>query len=97
MDLKQKLKELQSKVEGLKESIANEEATKNAFAMPFIQALGYDIFNPMEVVPEFTADIGTKKGEKVDYAIMKNNQPVIIIECKHWKEKLDWHNSQLYR
>lgn len=56
MDLKQKLKELQSKVEDSKESITNEEATKNAFVMPFIRSLGYDIFNPVEVVPEFTAE-----------------------------------------
>ena len=65
--------------------------------MPFISALGYDVFNPLEVVPEFTADIGLKKGEKVDYCILKDGEPIIIIECKHWKEKLDTHKSQLHR
>jgi hypothetical protein len=65
--------------------------------MPFIQALGYDIFNPLEVIPEFTADIGIKKGEKVDYAIMKDGHPIILIECKWWGENLDVHNSQLFR
>ena len=50
--------------------------------MPFIQALGYNVFNPMEVVPEFTADIGTKKHEKVDYAIMQDGNPIILIEVK---------------
>jgi hypothetical protein len=59
--------------------------------------LGYDTFNPTEVVPEFTADIGLKKGEKVDYAIFQNGQPIIIIECKNWKQKLNAHNSQLFR
>lgn len=56
--------------------------------------LGYDVFNPLEVIPEFVADIGIKKGEKVDYAIMKNDKLVILVECKHWSEKLDPHNSQ---
>ena len=65
--------------------------------MPFIKALGYDVFNPMEVVPEYIADIGIKKGEKVDYAIMKDNQPTILVECKHWGESLNPHNSQLFR
>lgn len=50
--------------------------------LPFLKILGYDIFNPFEFVPEFTADTGTKKGEKVDYAIMKNGEPVMIIEVK---------------
>jgi hypothetical protein len=65
--------------------------------MPFINALGYDIFNPEEVVPEFVADLGIKKGEKVDYAIFKNKLPIILIECKHWKENLDIHSTQLFR
>ncbi|MBB4807329.1 hypothetical protein HNP38_002633 [Chryseobacterium defluvii] len=97
MDLKLKLEQLQQKVVGLKEQINTEEATKNAFVMPFIQILGYDIFNPTEVIPEHICDIGTKKGEKVDYVIKKNDEPILIIECKHWKESADAHNSQLHR
>lgn len=65
--------------------------------MPFIQILGYDIFNPTEVIPEFICDIGTKKGEKIDYVIKKDGVPILIIECKHWKENVDAHNSQLHR
>ena len=57
-----------------------EEATKNALIMPFIAALGYDVFKPKEVVPEFVADHGTKKGEKVDYAIMQNNEVTDIYQ-----------------
>lgn len=64
MDLKIKLEQLQQKVIALKDQIATEEATKNAFVMPFIQILGYDIFNPTEVVPEHICDIGTKKRGK---------------------------------
>lgn len=97
MDLKLKLEQLHQKVIGLKDQINTEEATKNAFVMPFIQILGYDIFNPTEVIPEHICDIGTKKGEKVDYVIRKNDDPILIIECKHWKESADAHNSQLHR
>lgn len=97
MDFKDEIKQFGDRVEKLKAQIQTEEATKNAFIMPFIKALGYDVFNPMEVVPEFVADIGIKKGEKVDYAIMKDNQPAILVECKHWGDSLDPHNSQLFR
>ena len=97
MDFKDEIKLFGDRVEKLKSQISTEEATKNAFIMPFIKALGYDVFNPLEVVPEFTADIGIKKGEKVDYAIVKDGQPTILIECKHWSENLNPHNSQLFR
>ena len=96
-ELKSKLEQLYNRVESLKEQINTEEATKNAFIMPFLQILGYDVFNPTEVIPEYVADIGTKKGEKVDYVIKKDGQVVIIIECKHWKENINAHNSQLHR
>ena len=97
MDFKDEIKQFGDRVEKLKAQIQTEEATKNAFFMPFIKALGYDVFNPTEVVPEYVADIGIKKGEKVDYAIMKDNQPAILVECKHWGDSLDPHNSQLFR
>ncbi|MGQ3015446.1 MAG: type I restriction endonuclease, partial [Flavobacteriales bacterium] len=97
MDLKDTLKQLSDRVLKLKEQIHTEEATKTAFVMPFIQALGYDVFNPLEVVPEFISDIGTKKGEKIDYAILKDTIPTILIECKHWNQNLDVHDGQLLR
>lgn len=97
MDFKDEIKQFGDRVEKLKSQINTEEATKNAFIMPFIKALGYDVFNPLEVVPEFIADIGIKKGEKVDYAVMKDGEPTILVECKHWGESLDVHNSQLFR
>ena len=97
MELHNQLKALADKVEQLKDKIDTEESTKHAFTLPFINILGYDIFNPTEVVPEFTADLGLKKGEKVDYAIFQNGNPIVIIECKHWKQNLDIHNSQLFR
>lgn len=97
MDFKDEIKQLAERVAKMKDKILTEEATKNAFIMPFINSLGYDVFNPLEVVPEFIADIGIKKGEKVDYAILKDDKPVILIECKHWSADLDPHNSQLFR
>lgn len=97
MDFKDQIKQLSDRVVKLKENIQTEEATKTAFIMPMIQALGYDVFDPTEVVPEYTCDIGIKKGEKIDYAIHKDGQPIILIECKHWKEDLSSHNGQLFR
>lgn len=97
MDFRDELRQLGERVIKLKEQILTEEATKNAFIMPFIKALGYDVFNPLEVVPEYVADIGIKKGEKIDYAIFINGSPAILVECKHWAQNLDLHDGQLLR
>lgn len=97
MDFKDQIKLLGDRVLKLKEQIATEEATKNAFIMPFLQSLGYDVFNPLEVVPEYVTDIGTKKGEKIDYAIFKDGNPTILVECKHWAQNLNLHDGQLLR
>ncbi|MCP3425599.1 type I restriction enzyme HsdR N-terminal domain-containing protein [Rothia sp. AR01] len=93
------IQDLVTKIRRQRASIQTEEATKNAFVMPFIsRVLGYDVFNPLEVVPEFTADHGTKKGEKVDYAIMRDGEVQILIECKHIGDGLNIkHASQLFR
>ena len=95
--LKDALKSLGTRIETLAPSITNEEQTKNAFIMPFFQTLGYDVFNPLEFVPEFTADVGIKKGEKVDYAMVIDGAPQILIECKSINENLTNHDSQLFR
>lgn len=97
MDFKDQIKLLGERVSKLKDQIATEEATKNAFIMPFLQSLGYDVFNPLEVVPEYVTDIGTKKGEKIDYAIFKDGNPTILVECKHWAQNLNLHDGQLLR
>ena len=97
MDFKDQIKQLGDRINKLKDSVATEEATKSAFIMPILQILGYDVFNPLEIVPEFTCDIGSKKGEKIDYAIFKDGEPLILIECKHWKQNLDLHDPQLLR
>lgn len=98
MDLIDKIQALATRLPKQLEHCNTEEATKNALILPFISALGYDVFDPTEVVPEFTADIGTKKGEKVDYAIMKNGNPIIFFECKWSGADLNQaHMSQLFR
>lgn len=99
MDFFEKLTSLAAKVRLQGPAIQTEEATKNAFVMPFINTvLGYDVFDPLEVMPEFVCDVGTKKGEKIDYAIMKDGEVQILIECKKIGESLNInHASQLFR
>lgn len=97
MDFIDQLKQLAARAEQLKEKITTEEATKQSLILPFFQLLGYDVFNPMEFVPEYTADVGIKKGERVDYAILVDAKPVILIEAKWCGEKLETHDSQLFR
>ncbi len=94
---KSELRGLGKRVVQLKDSIATEEATKTSLIMPFFATLGYDLFNPTEFVPEFTADVGIKKGEKVDYAIVLDGEPTILIEAKSINEPLTKHDSQLFR
>ncbi|MBN1322990.1 MAG: type I restriction enzyme HsdR N-terminal domain-containing protein [Methanotrichaceae archaeon] len=98
MDLIDKIRETALRIPNQIEHIQTEEATKNALVLPFINALGYNIFDPTEVVPEFTADVGVKKGEKVDYAILKDKRPIVLFECKWCGADLDKeHASQLFR
>ena len=92
------IKALAERAQKLKASLATEEATKTALVMPFIRLLGYDVFNPHEVVPEFVADVAGRKGEKVDYAIMDADKPIMIIECKTCGAALDAEKcEQLHR
>ncbi|HDX4050093.1 TPA: type I restriction enzyme HsdR N-terminal domain-containing protein [Enterobacter soli] len=99
MEFTERLNSLSNKIKQQIEVINTEEATKTAFVMPFIHnVLGYDVFDPSEVTPEFVCDVGTKKGEKIDYAIMKDNDVQILIECKKIGEPLNVnHASQLFR
>ncbi len=90
---------LAERIEGYVNTIDTEEATKTAIVLPFIsQVLGYDVFDPTEVIPEYTCDVGMKKGEKVDFAIAKNGEIQILIEMKKVREPLNLqHASQLIR
>lgn len=98
MEFSERLKEFCLRVKNLRSKIKTEEATKTSLIMPFFSLLGYDVFNPLEFVPEYTADVGIKKGEKVDYAIVdKKQNPLILIEAKFCGENLDKHGGQLFR
>ena len=98
MDFIDEIKALAARIPKQMEHLQTEEATKNALIMPFINALGYNVFDPTEVMPEFTADVGIKKGEKVDYAIMKDGKPIILFECKRASANLAGEQaSQLFR
>lgn len=100
MDLIDKLREISARIPKLRQDglIKTEEGTKNALIMPFITALGYNVFDPTEVTPELIADVGTKKGEKVDYAILRDGKPIMLFECKSFGTDLEnVHASQLYR
>ena len=95
MDFVEELRSLSAKIAKQKDLIQTEEATKIAFVMPFINLLGYDTSDPVEVVPEFDADIRKKQLEKVDYAIFKEQQVIMLIECKKYGDNLSVHISQL--
>ena len=82
MELETRIAELSKVVREHREVLLTEEAAKTALVMPFLQALGYNVFNPGEVVPEFTCDVGMKKGEKIDYAICEDGKIKMLIECK---------------
>jgi len=97
-DFADRIRELSQRIASQRGSITTEEATKHAFVLPFIQMLGYDVFNPGEVTPELVADVGLKKGEKVDYAILLNGKPSVIFECKaHSCNLKQAEYSQLFR
>jgi len=96
--IEESLRAISERVKSHSSTMATEEAVKTAVVLPFLRALGYDVFDPTEVVPEFTADAVGKKGEKVDYAIKIDNEIRILIECKPISVTLDKkHLDQLYR
>lgn len=97
MDFVDEVKALAKRAQTILDNLATEEATKNALVLPFLQTLGYPVFDPRVVVPEFTADVGAKKGEKVDYAIIVDGKPAILIEAKIYGDDLTTHNTQLFR
>ncbi|MBK8459188.1 MAG: type I restriction enzyme HsdR N-terminal domain-containing protein [Micropruina sp.] len=99
MSFEDALEDLSSKVAEYGPALATEEATKTAVVMPFIgRVLGYDVFNPAEVIPEFVCDVGIKKGEKIDFAIVRDGKAQILIEAKKIGESLALqHAAQLVR
>ena len=98
MDFIDNLTNFSNRVQRIRNSIQTEEATKTSIILPFFQLLGYDVFNPCEFVPEYTADVGIKKNEKVDYAIIIDGEPLILVEAKPANSDLTVKNiNQLIR
>jgi hypothetical protein len=80
------------------EQVVGEESTKMALILPFLSALGYDIYDPTEVMPEYIADFAVKRAgqlEKVDYALAINDTIVMIVEAKARGQKAEAHDGQL--
>ena len=98
MDFGQRVKDLAKRSAHASKHALTEEATKTSVILPSIQALGFDVFNLDEVVPEFVADVGLKKGEKVDFALKIDGKVTILIEAKPISMTLGTAQfSQLYR
>jgi len=97
MEINEKIYALAEKVKALVPQIKTEESTKQSLILPFFQILGFDVFNPLEFCPEYVADVGIKKGEKVDYVILIDKKPLILVEAKTCTAKLEKHDSQLFR
>ncbi|WP_198963405.1 type I restriction endonuclease [Sinorhizobium fredii] len=96
--IEESLRAISERVRSHSSTMATEEAVKTAVVLPFLRSLGYEVFDPTEVVPEFTADAVGKKGEKVDYAINIDGEIRILIECKPISVNLEKkHLDQLYR
>ena len=94
MDFKDNVLKLSERIKVQKDAVKTEEATKTSFIMPMIYLLGYDIFDPFEVIPEMDCDL-TRRGDKIDYAIQKNGNTILLIECKQSNVNLNLHDTQL--
>ena len=101
MGLFEDLRQLSEQVKKRQSHIHGEEATKQALVLPFLQVLGYDIYDPTEVRPEYVADFAKKKSngqfEKIDYALYVRGELGLFIECKSIDAKAEDHDGQLAR
>jgi len=98
MSFKEDVADLAKRAVSAQAIAQTEEATKNAIVMPFLRTLGFDVFDPTQVVPEYTADVGLKKGEKIDYAVFIGGKLEYLVEAKSVSTNLrDAQYSQLFR
>lgn len=93
MELVTKIKQIAKKYNEQKDIILTEEASKTSLVMPFIAALGYDVFDPTEVIPEYTADARDSRGRRVDFALKQDGKIAILIECKPCTASLSEDNA----
>ena len=98
MTFEEELQEFSKNISTKKKGITTEETTKLALILPFLKILGYDVENPYELKAEYAADVGVKKNEKIDLAILIENKVQMLIECKSANTKLSYkHLEQLFR
>jgi len=83
-DLRDKLKKINDKNQNL-----DEEQTKAIFISPFLRALGYQTDDPDLVMVQYRADPHDIKGGKVDYALLREGDPVIYVEAKPLHDTLE--------
>lgn len=98
MTFKEEVADLAKRAISAQAVAQTEEATKNAIVMPFLRVLGFDVFDPTQVIPEYVADVGLKKGEKIDYAVKIGDRIEYLVEAKSVSVSLrDAQYSQLFR
>jgi len=98
MDFASKIADIGKRSHQAAKNALTEEAIKTSVILPLIQVLGFDPFNLDEVTPEFISDVGTKKGEKVDFALNIGGKVAILVEAKPVGSTLGSAQiSQLYR
>jgi hypothetical protein len=101
MGLYEDLRNLAEQIKKRQAHVKGEEATKQALVLPFLQLLGFDVYDPTEVKPEYIADFAKKKSsgqfEKIDYAITLKGEPAIFVECKAVDVAVEDHDGQLAR
>ncbi|PSM31410.1 type I restriction endonuclease [Haliangium sp. UPWRP_2] len=101
MGLFEDLRNLSEQIKKRQAHVKGEEATKQALVLPFLQVLGFDIYDPTEVKPEYVADFAKKKSngqfEKIDYSIYIKGEPSIFVECKAVDAAVEDHDGQLAR
>lgn len=76
--MKEKIKTIYKRWINTRDSIQSEESTKQSMILPFLSALGYDVFNPEEITPEKECEVNGKKGEKIDYAVSRDGEQLMI-------------------
>jgi len=100
MGFSEDITKLSEQVRKRMDQVIGEESTKMALILPFLSVLGYDVYDPTEVMPEYVADFATKKAgqfEKVDYALAINGTIVMLVEAKARGQKAEAHDGQLSR
>jgi len=94
-DLQTQLSLIAERTRQIKAACTNEESTKLYLVLPVLRALEYDYSDPYEVQAEYAADFRDDPGNKVDYVILRDGEPIVAIECKKVGANLEGNRGQL--